>query len=218
MITSSSDSFVSGKSYEYFNEIIFPADMPWKYAQGNNYAAHLNSTIDLLSDDEVIIGWKDTNDGISNQFRSYILLLEGKPNRFFPLNKNKLKLKFGKPSKLVYNYQICKLDRLWNYSSATQDLEVPVPYLYELKMASLIDTKPKLHRRSDDITFLSLYSPVDQSASIDYINIENIRRQEIKELIQGINLLEIREDLDSMMKIIITLNRTGEAEELNFFN
>ena len=192
--------------------------MPWKRKKEHDTEKIIDSSIDILSHDEVIVNWMDNKEDSSDKFRSYVLLLEGKPNRFFPLSKNRLKLKFGRPSKLVYNYQINKLDRLWNYYSGTERMEVPVPYLYKLKKESLINTTPKLHKTENDISILSIYSPVTQSAVINYISIENIGKQTKRELKEGINLLRISENLESVRRISIEFSSSQRIEELNLIN
>jgi uncharacterized lipoprotein YddW (UPF0748 family) len=209
-------SFISSETEQYFDDIMFPADMNWKDDK-NITKSLLDSEVSYQSEDEVMITWKDSEENFSNKYRSYILLLEERPTKYFPLNKNKLKLKFGKPSKLVYSYQISKLDRLWNYSTSTDILEIPVPYLYNLKKSSMISSKPMLHKKNKT-SFLSVFSNVRQSAAIDIINIENIGKQEIKEFSEGINIFPINENVSQLSKIRITFHTTGQVEELTFFN
>ncbi len=211
-------NFLLADSEEYFNEIALPKNMPWKEEIVMPPHDSINSKLVKLSDDEILIEWDNYSKNINRLFRSFLLLLEENPVRFFSLDKDKIKLKFGKPSRLVYNYRICKLDRLWNCNSRTKQLDVVVPYLYSLKRSSQINTKPTFHRYENNLAILSIFSPKKQSATIDLNNIENIIKQSVAELEEGINFIAIKENLELLKSIRIVFSETKNEEELTFFN
>jgi len=209
--------FISSKSDDYFDHLTFPKNMPWKEKEGTPTSNTIIGTFEKLSEDEIIINWIDKQKYNSNDQRNYVLLNGNIPIKFLSLNKNKVKLKFGKPSKLMYNYQICKLDRLWNYSSVSNPIEITVPYLHELKLLSGITSKPFLFKQNEAQAILSIMSHSDQSAIIDIFNKENLRKQQLTKLKVGLNLILVEENLKLIKTVRITYGDTNRQEELNFY-
>jgi hypothetical protein len=191
--------------------------MPWKRSSVGILGKNIYGTFSNIADDEIILEWNDNyNKNDLNYFRNYVLLQNSDPIKFLSLDKQKLKLKFKRPSKLMYQYQICKLDRLWNFSSQSNFMNVNVPYLSELKKSSQINFNPIIYKQRDEKAYILITSRVSQSVLLDTFNIENIRRQQIFELKMGMNIFSIGENFKSIKTIRITY-ADDSIDELNIY-
>jgi uncharacterized lipoprotein YddW (UPF0748 family) len=208
---------ISSKSDEYFNNIAFPTNMPWKEDEKSREIEDIFSSYRHLSDNEILVGWNDKNKNISNEFRNYVLLNETKPIKFLSLTKNKVKLKFGNPSKLMYGYQICKLDRLWNYSSVSNLLKLEVHFLSELKNASGLNTSLVIYKHNENLSFLSITSYYNQTVLLDIISKENLIKQQLLTLKMGLNIIPIDENFKLIRTLRVTYGDSNRQEELNFY-
>ena len=207
---------IADKSYDYFQEFAFPSDMQWKKLSNGNLDKNISSTYSNTSDDAIILDWNDTDRDQLNNFRNYVLLQNSNPIKFLALDKQKLKLKFKRPSKLMYEYQICKLDRLWNFTSQSNIMKVSVPYLNNLKKSSQINSKPILYKQNDEMVYILITSKEYQSIFVDTFSIENIRNQQVFELNMGMNIVSVGENFKSIKKIRITY-ADSSTDELNFY-
>ncbi|MCW8851002.1 MAG: family 10 glycosylhydrolase, partial [Melioribacteraceae bacterium] len=207
---------IAKKSDDYFQDFAFPPDMPWKRTSLMTLNSRISSTYSNISADDIILEWNDSSAIASNIFRNYVLLQNSIPIKFLGLDKQKLKLKFKRPSKLMYEYQICKLDRLWNFTSQSNSMKVNVPYLSELKKSSKINFKPILHKQDNEKVYILITANETQSIFLDTFNIENIRKQQIFELKMGMNICSIGENFKSIKTIRITY-ADNSIDELNIY-
>lgn len=208
---------ISSKSDKYFSNISMPSNMLWKIKPNQEPDTNIYSAYKSLSEDKVIISWFDRETENKNYSRTYLLLGDDKPQKFLSLDKNKVKLKFGNPSKLMYKYQINKLDRLWNFNSISNPLAVIVPFLQVLKQSAYFNSDLILYKKNEYQAYLSITSDTNQSALIGFINKENLKKQIITNLKLGINIVLIDESLKILKKIVVTYDKTNRKEELNFY-
>ena len=207
---------IADKSYDYFQKFAFPSDMQWKRNSDESLSTIISSTYSISADDAIILSWNDNSMDQLNNFRNYVLLQNSNPIKFLSLDKQKLKLKFRRPSKLMYEYQICKLDRLWNFTSQSNIMKVSVPYLNKLKKSSQINYKPILYKQNDEMAYILITSKENQSIFVDTFSIENIRNQQIIELNMGTNIFFLGENFKSIKTIRITY-ADSSIDELNFY-
>lgn len=205
---------ISDDKYNFFNGLAFPSNMIWKqdknYIQENIPASYL-----ILDEDEVMIRWNYASLNRDNLRRGFALLNGEKPIKILSLNKDRLRLKFGKPSSLMYQYRICELDRLWNYSALSEEQSIVVPYLGKLKLSAFQSRSPVLINQMDKFAVLAITSTHEQPATIDILNIENIGNQLFITLKTGLNLIPIEENIKILKKLKITYLDSGKSEELN---
>lgn len=201
----------------FFNDLIFPANMVWKNSNGQQKENEISATYNTLSDEDVLIFWDEKNNKISKSLRNYVLLNETKPIKLISLDKNKVKLKFGNPSKLMYSYSISKIDRLWNYTALSNKLNISVPYLNKLKKSANISFRPVIYKLNKDKSLLLLYSTTNQKAIIQIITKENTGKEKYFDLIIGQNIVAISENPDMLKSIKIVFSETNEKEEINFY-
>ena len=204
-------SFLS-ESDEYFKRLSLPRMMPWKEEELT--LDFIQTELTKKSSNEILIEWEIEKSSLYT--RAFILQNEGRPIKLFKPFKDKLILNFANPYKLYYNYKIMSLNRLWHYNAVSDNLEIPVPYLYNLKQSSNISIRPKLIKISDNEMAISVFSTIEQTASINFYTIENRIKQELIDLKQGYNLFPLSEEMKLLSKIIITFNETERREELNF--
>ena len=200
----------------YFEDFAFPYSMDWKFSPNKSIIDSIASTFTQVSDDEIIIEWNEKNIVDLEKFRNYVLLQDSNPIKYLALDKKLLKLKFGRPSKLLYEYQICKLDKLWNFYSTSNILNVNVPYLYELKKSALINSSPILYKLTETEALILITSEVFQKVTLDTFSSESLRNQQIFELKMGMNILPIKENFKLLRTIRISYEDNTQ-EELNFY-
>lgn len=208
---------ISDKSFQYFSQVSFPKNMPWKEDKTISVTSEIVSEFKPVSEDEIIIYWNDSNKEITKTFRKYALLNNTTPIKLLSLTKDKVKLKFGNPSKLMYNYSISKIDRLWNYTSLSNTLLVSVPFLYHLKKSAIISSRPFVYEQNENNFLLSITSHYNQKAILDIITKENLRKQIFAELNVGFNIIPFDEKLSNLRSIIITYSENNEQQEVTFF-
>lgn len=200
----------------YFEEYAFPYDMAWKAKAYPVTKDTIESRFTEFSNNEFIIEWNDSNLDKSGKFRNYVLLQDSNPIKYLDLDKNLVKLRFGKPSKLLYKYQICKLDKLWNFHSTSNIMDINVPSLTKLKESSLLNYSPILYKISETEALLLVTSRVMQKVQLDTFNMENLRNQHEFELKMGMNILPIKENLKALRTIRISYENNTQ-EEVNFY-
>lgn len=205
---------ISSPEDNYFNDLAFPSNMFWKEKVGFS-PGYFNASYDRLNEDEVLIKWNDITNLESAENRGYVLLNDDSPIKLISSDKNKLRLKFSNPKKLMYGYQIRRLDRLWNYSSFSDNLNIYVPYLFIIKKSSKISKEPILYKPNDSSAYLGIFSSADQDVLIDFINIENIGSQEKIFLKSGFNIVSISRTLKMINKIRITYLLDESIEEIS---
>ena len=208
---------ISFTNSDFFNDLIFPSNMAWKILNSSSEAESITAYYDILEDDEVLITWNDIRELNKDQFRNYVLLDEIKPIKLISLNQNKVKLKFGRPSKLMYNYSISKINRLWNHESLSNNMNVPVPYLASLKQSSNIDTRPIVYKQDINNSLLLIHSMKNQKIIIETITKEEIGKQTFADLKLGENILAINDNLALLKTLRIVYIETNQQEEINFY-
>ena len=208
---------ISFTNSDFFNDLVFPSNMAWKILDSSSEAESITADYDILEDDEVLITWNDIRESDKNQFRNYVLLDEIKPIKLLSLNQNKVKLKFGRPSKLMYNYSISKINRLWNHESLSNNMNVPVPYLASLKQSSNINTRPIVYKQDINNSLLLIHSMKNQKIIIETITREEIGKQTFANLKLGENILAIADNLDLIKTLRIVYIETNQQEEINFY-
>jgi len=208
---------VSANSFNYFNDLTFPTNMPWKEKNSITDLDNITCDFKILSDDEVLVFWKDEDNISSIDYRNYTLLNDAKPIKLISLNRDRVKLKFGKPSKLTYNYSISKIDRLWNHISLSNLILIYVPFLNELKISAAISSRSIIYKQDETKLLLSITSHFNQKAILDIITKENIGKQQYADLKVGLNIILIKENLSILKTLKITYLANNEQEELNFY-
>jgi len=207
---------ISANKSNFFKDLVFPTNMPWKVREKISNTNSIAAKYNMWSNDEIIISWNDSFINNSNNTRNYVLLNETKPIKLLGLDKRKVKLKFGRPSKLMYNYSISRINRLWNHESLSNQINIEVPYLADLKKSVNINLRPIVVKNDDNITTILIHSPIKQSVLLEITNKENIGREEILELREGQNLLTINENLKLIATLKITYLSDNQSEEINF--
>ncbi|MCB9247986.1 MAG: family 10 glycosylhydrolase [Ignavibacteriales bacterium] len=212
---------ISGKKNNFYSDIVFPPNMPWKVSDNNFVPKNINCTFEDLSDDEVLINW-DNNHALKNpnQIKFYVLYDNTNQktiSKIISLDKRSAKLKFANPSKLAYNYTIGKIDRLWNEVNLSNPILVKVPYLSELKNASQVNIHPILITQKSSEVLLSVHSFSNQKAFIYLTSIENIPRVEELELSLGTNIIKLADNIKLIKSIKINFESDGREEVLNLF-
>jgi len=206
---------ISSIDKDYFNTLAFPTNMPWKEKLISQNYPDLNCKLNKISNDEFMISWSSENNLSTKNYRGYALLLDGiKPIKLTSINKNKVKLKFGRPSKLMYRYSISLVDRLWNNNKLSEPLTLMVPYLEKIKKSSHINTRPILFKKSALNSFLCITSSTKQKISIDFINKEYATTRKYEDLNVGLNLILFEKEMKNLMTIRITYT-DGKEEKLN---
>ncbi len=211
---------IAGLDDNYFNDIAFPTNMPWKVSNSKYQPEDFLCTFEELSSDEVVLNW-DNNHAIKNPNQIWYYVLFDNTNKksiakIISLDKRSAKLKFANPSKLAYNYNLGKIDRLWNEVNLSNPIWVKVPFLNELKKSSFVSTRPVLFRQNSSVGYLAIYSDSVQKVTLEIISKENLIKQKLTDLVIGQNILEIRENLKLLSSIRITFENDGKIEELNF--
>ena len=208
---------IIGRNNQFFSSKSFPQKMDWKEKRMNFVNSKLYSKYNILSDDEILINWFEQNQRSSNEFRSYALVSEEKLIKLISLDKTKVKLKFGNPTKLMYNYSITKLNKLWNTSVSSNPLFINVPFLDELKDNSKQSSSLILYKIDDVNSVLAISSNKKQSALVELITKENLKSQKVTDLIVGLNLFQVDQSIRLLKSIVVTYNLDNKKEELNFF-
>ncbi len=213
---------IANLDFTFFEDLAFPSNMPWKEIGNPNHSKKINLTYEYLSKNEVMLSWENKIQE-SNLFRIRSLALFNTTGtktstKFIGTNKNKVKLKFAKPSKLSYSYRIGEISRLWNIINLSYQISVKVPYLEDLKNSSLINMSPILYKHNSSSGFLSITSSLNQKATLDIFTIENTGYQKIIELKFGENIFRLKDNFKLIKSIRIAYNKTGKTDELNFIN
>jgi uncharacterized lipoprotein YddW (UPF0748 family) len=208
---------INSKSDKYFNSIAFPKNMEWKELKSNYTNNKIFSKYAVLSDEEIIINWIDSNGKELKGYRAFALLNDDKPIKLFSLDKTNVKLKFGFPTKLRYDYKITKLNRLWNDKIKSNNIEVKVPFLEKIKNDSKQNSNLILYKMDEVSALIAITSDQNQKALIDIINKENLRYQKLTDLKLGVNLYQVDESIKTLKKIIVTYASNNKQEELNFY-
>jgi len=133
------------------------------------------------------------------------------------LNQDKVKLKFVNPSKLLYNYLISKINRLWNFSVISNSILVKVPYLNKLKQDAVLNSKPIFFKQNNSTAFIMITSVINQSVTIDIISKENLIKQKSANLNIGINIISVEENLSIIRTLRITYGSDNKIEEIKFY-
>jgi hypothetical protein len=200
----------------YFSNLAFPAKMDWKEVDNLVVNSSIKLSFSIASESEVYLSWQDNQINNINHLRYYALYNDLRPLKIISLNKNKLKLKFGQPKALMYNYHISKLNRIWNDATLSNHVAVEVPYLSLLKRSALIYPKPIFIKESEVNGVLSLISSIKQKIYIDFTNIENLTERIEANVLMGQNLIAIEHNLKSIKSIRIYFTENNRVEELNF--
>ena len=208
---------ISLTNSDYFTDLIFPANMEWKVIDISSEVKSISADYDILQNDEVMIKWNDQGELNYNRFRNFVLLDEIIPIKLLGLDQSKVKLKFGRPSKLMYNYSIGKINRLWNHESLSNSMNVLVPYLASLKQSSNINTRPIVYKQDINNSLLLIHSMKNQKVIIETITREDIGKQVFADLKFGENLLVINDNLELLKTLRIVYLDTDQKEEINFF-
>jgi hypothetical protein len=191
--------------------------MEWKELKSNYTNNKIFSKYSVLSDEEIIINWIDSNGKELKGYRAFALLNDDKPIKLFSLDKTNVKLKFGFPTKLRYDYKITKLNRLWNDKIKSNNIEVKVPFLEKIKNDSKQNSNLILYKMDEVSALIAITSDQNQKALIDIINKENLRYQKLTDLKLGVNLYQVDESIKTLKKIIVTYASNNKQEELNFY-
>lgn len=202
---------------KYFDNLSLPPDMIWKSNYSNPNFGEIHSNFETDLNDEITIVWNDQNSIKNNFYRKYLLLNETKPLKLLGLDQNYIKLRFGSPSKLMYEYNIGKIDRLWNVASISNTMPISVPFLVELKNSGFVSSSPILYKENEEQIYLAITSNSIQKAIIDFITIENIGNQNHYDLNVGLNIIPIKENLRIVKKLRITYSESKKQEEINLF-
>jgi uncharacterized lipoprotein YddW (UPF0748 family) len=208
---------ISLTNSDFFNDLVFPSNMAWKITNTSPEEKSIKADYNITADDEVLINWNDSGDLNSKIFRNFVLLDEFTPIKLLGLDQSKVKLKFGRPSKLMYNYFISKINRLWNHESLSNALNISVPYLAYLKQSSKINTRPIVYKQDLNFSLLLVHSTKSQKVIIETITKEDIGKQEFAELKLGENILAINTNLNELKTLRIVYIETNEKEEINFY-
>lgn len=204
---------IENKNNNYFSQFSLPRNMPWKEKKQSEILG-INTSISQLNKKEILISWKDSSNN-SDFYRAYAIKNDNRLIKIIGLEKNKVKLNFGKPSKLMYNYKISKLDRLWNDAVVSENLRIFVPFLKDLKLSSFQSPKTFLQKISDEKAVLIITAENNHYVSIDIFNKENLRIQTITKLKTGINIISLAERTKLIKSIIVTNLTNGAVEKLN---
>lgn len=207
---------ISSNNYNFFSEMTFPENMQWKTTYDKPVSNKITCDYTQLEENDIVIAWNDGDKKESNS-RKYALVSNEKPIKLLSLDKNKVRLKFGNPARLVYDYQICKIDRLWNYSSISNTIYLGIPFLAELKESSKLNMRPFIYKQNEQEAILSITSTTSQTALLDIFTKENIRKQQLATLKTGLNIITIEENFNVIRTLRITYGDTNKQEELNFY-
>jgi uncharacterized lipoprotein YddW (UPF0748 family) len=201
----------------FFKDLIFPANMEWKEPSKIITENSIRAGFSNISDDEILISWQDEQNYASNLYRNYVLLDEIKPLKLLMLNQDKVKLKFVNPSKLLYNYLISKINRLWNFSVISNSILVKVPYLNQLKKDAVLNSKPIFFKQNNSTAFIMITSVINQNVTIDIISKENLIKQKSANLNIGMNIISVEENLGIIRTVRITYGSDNKIEEIKFY-
>ncbi len=204
-------------SDKFFHSKAFPEQMDWKKQNKNFGKNDIFAKYGILSENEIMITWIEQNKRRVNEFRSFVLLNNTKPIKLIALDKNKVKLRFNNPTKLKYNYKIGKLNKLWNNIVESNNIEVQVPFLKQLKEDSKQNSNLILYKLNEENSLLAISSNQKQKVLINIISKENLSHHKLIELKLGLNLYRIDQTVKSIKKIIVTYSSNNKKEELNFY-
>lgn len=204
---------------KYYTDIAFPAEMPWKVLDNSEPIENLICEVEEISPKEIVLSW-DNNHALKtpNQIRFYVLYDNTDQKtiaRIISLDKRQAKLKFSNPTKLSFNYNIGKIDRLWNEVNFSNPVLVKVPFLEKLKEESAISISPILLKQNEDEFLLSVHSFEKQKAKVGILTKENIYKEIEFEFELGENIIKLSENLEEIESIKIIFLSDKREEILN---
>jgi len=210
---------ISNDSDKFYSDIAFPPNMPWKVSDNEIDTNHIFCRIENISPNEVNLSWNNNLSlDKSKHIRYYVLYDNTNVKsiaKIFSLNKNQAKLIFGNPLKLAYNYNIGKIDRLWNEIDLSDPIFVKVPYLQKLKIESSVNVHPILIKQSDNEFLLSIFSYENQKATVGIFTIENTYKEYQFDLNLGSNIVELTDNVKLIKSIRIIFENDKRKEVLN---
>ncbi len=203
----------------YYSDIAFPPNMPWKVSDNEIETNDISCTSENISPDEVMLNWKSSSDLDKTKQIRYFVLYDNTNEKFvtkiFSLDKKQAKLKFANPLKLAYNYNIGKIDRLWNEVDLSDTISIKVPYLEKLKNQSDINIHPILIKQNDNEFFLSVFSYGNQKATVGIFTKENTYKEYEFNLNLGSNIIELTDNVRLIKSIKIFFENDKREEVLN---
>lgn len=203
----------------FYTDIAFPANMPWKVLNNNEPSENLICDFEEISPNEVILSW-DNNHALKvpNQIRFYVLYDNTDKKsiaRIISLDKRQAKLKFSNPNKLAYNYNIGKIDRLWNEVNFSNPVLVKVPVLQKLKDDSQTNIHPIIIKQNDDEFLLSVHSYENQKAKVGILTKENTYKELEFDFSIGQNIIKLDENLKLIQSMKINFSNDNREEVIN---
>ncbi|MFZ1290967.1 MAG: family 10 glycosylhydrolase [Melioribacteraceae bacterium] len=203
----------------YYNDVAFPPNMPWKILDNSEPAENLICEFEEISPKEVMLSW-DNNHAlkIPNQIRFYVLYDNTDVKtiaRIISLDKRQAKLKFSNPSKLAFNYNIGKIDRLWNEVNFSTPVLVKVPFLEKLKEESANNIHPILIKQSEEEFLLSIHSFEKQKVIVGILTKENTYNEIEFDFNLGENIIKLSENIKFIKSIKINFDNDKREELIN---
>jgi uncharacterized lipoprotein YddW (UPF0748 family) len=198
--------FIKNRTFPEYDKFVFPAEMPWLDSHHPLPPTNFTAKTDSEADNKIEMSWHKS---LSENIKYYVLYRIDPEHEsqnktlvtLLPAEANFVRFSIERPKAVVYQFEICSVNKLWNESSPSKNKpKIILKKLMNLiSLKNIIPIKPILIKGKDFIK-LCYYSESNGELKIKLIG-ATVNRELIANIINGINYITLpnnRNDFNSV--------------------
>ncbi len=210
-------NFIRNRQFPEYDKFVFPAEMPWLDA--HNPLPPINFTVksDTGKDNKIEMSWgKSLSENIKYYSLYQINSDEYAENKtlvtLFPANADFAKFSIKRPKSVIYKFEMCSVNRLWNESNPSKNKPkiILTKLMNLISLKDLIPLKPILIKGNDSDE-LCYYSKNKGRLKIELIG-RTTTKTLFANIIRGINYIPIHENISKFNSVQLYDGKTNQLK------